>query len=388
MQTTRSPKSTAAVLAASLLAIFLVGVSPLPRLFAASPASGTSLNAVQLSIQTENLTSVSSYDLVVYNSTGASVASYTGQYQMVTLDLPLGTYLFSATAYGPASAQPPLCCICAQSAAADASSKGASGSSAAPDIALPCFYNSPPAEYGYSLARVSGPSSITLDTRPPSDIPTTDVSVSVSYENGTAVSGADVSASVVGANLDWGANASLSMYAQTASDGVAKLAVPALPLEVSASDSVEVNLTEGQTVVQVNVGGQPVNVTLYYSPNYVYLSASALLLPPQATLSMVLTAQAQPQLVPYAAGSAEAGATPASQSEQQASQGSDESTSSAAASADVLASIPPIPPSDVGIAASTLPSPGASGINSVEVGTLAVAGALAAVVGAAISKRH
>ena len=383
-----SPKATATILTASLLTIFLVGVSPLPRLLAAAPASGAALNAVQLSIQTANLTSVSSYDLVAYNSTGAPVASYTGQYQLVTLDLPSGTYLFAATAYGPATVQPPVCCVCAQSgeAAASSTAKAGSGPSAAPDIALPCFYGSPPLEYGYSLAQVSGPTSITLDTHPPSDIPATDVSVSVSYENGTAVSGADVSASVVGADLSWGANSSLSMYAQTAADGVAQLVVPALPLEVSASDSVQVNLTQSQTVVQVDVGGEPVNVTLYYSPNYVYLSASALLLPPQASLSMTLAAQAQPQLVPYAVGSAATAASPNSQS-QQAPQASAGSASSASATANEIASIPPIPASDVGSPAAR-PSSGPSGISSVEVGTLAVAGALAAVVGLAISRKR
>ena len=44
------------------------------------------------------------------------------------------------------------------------------------------------------------------------------------------------------------------------------------------------------------------NVTIYYSPNYVYLSASALLVPPQTTLSMVVTAQAQPLLYPVCGG--------------------------------------------------------------------------------------
>ena len=79
---------------------------------------------------------------------------------------------------------------------------------------------------------------------------------------------------------------------------MAQLVVPAVPLTVTASDSVQVNLTQSQTTVQVNVGGQPVNVTLYYSPNYVYLSASALLLPPQTSLSMVLTAQTQSPPIP------------------------------------------------------------------------------------------
>ena len=387
MQMTQSPKATATILTASLLTIFLVGASPLPRLLAAAPEAGTALNAVQVSIQADNLTSVSSYDLVAYNSTGTPVASYTGQYQLVTLDLPSGTYLLAATAYGSSPPQPPVCCGCAQPEGASSTSTEKTGSApaASSDIALPCFYSSTPEEYGYSLTQVSGPASITINTMPPSGIPTTDVSVSVSYENGTAVSGADVSASVVGADLNWGANSSLSMYAQTAADGVAQLVVPVLPLEVSASDSVQVNLTQSQTVVQVNVGGQPVNVTLYYSPNYVYLSGSALLLPPQASTSIVLTAQAQPLRVPYLVGSAETAASPDSQ---QASQGSAGSPVTATTSADKLASISPIPASDLGSPAPARSSPSALGVSSLELGTLALAGALAVIAGVAISKKR
>src|ERR1700676_3278779 len=105
MQMTRTlgrPKITATALSASVLTLFLVGLSPLPQLLAApttssSGGAGATLNPVQLSIQTKNLTSVSSYDLVAYNSTGAPVASYMGQYSRITFNLPSGTYLFAAT---------------------------------------------------------------------------------------------------------------------------------------------------------------------------------------------------------------------------------------------------------------------------------------------------
>src|SRR2546422_11252940 len=109
----RRPKITATVLSASMLTIFVVGLSPLPQLLAASTTSSAGAAAalipVQLSIQTKNLTSVSSYDLIAYNSTGAPVASYTGQYSQVTLQLPSGTYLFAATANGPYPTYPPAC---------------------------------------------------------------------------------------------------------------------------------------------------------------------------------------------------------------------------------------------------------------------------------------
>src|SRR5207249_7107238 len=140
----RTPKMTATVLSASMLTIFLVGLSPLPQLLAASTTgAAASLSPVQLSIQTKNLTSVSSYDLVAYNSTGAPVASYIGQYSRVTLELPSGTYLFAATANGPAPAYSPACY---SKGAADA---GAASPPALPDkpgsaagaaIAYPCYY--------------------------------------------------------------------------------------------------------------------------------------------------------------------------------------------------------------------------------------------------------
>ena len=384
MQTTRKSTATATILTVSLLTIFLVGASPIPKLLAAVPASGAALDAVQISIQTANLTSVSSYDLVAYNSTGTPVASYTGQYPSVTFDLPSGTYLFAATAYGPASARPPVCCACAQPEGASTSSANAgSAAPVAPNILVPCFYGNQPEEYGYSLSQVTGAASITIDTQSPSGVPTTDLSVSVSFENGTAVSGADVSANVVGGDLNWGANSSISMYAQTGENGVAQLVVPALPLELTASDSVQVNLTQSQKVVQVNVGGQPVNVTVYYSPSYVYLSASALVIPPQSSLSLVLTAQPQPIIAPYAQGSAASGSLVASSGSEKAP-----TQSTSITSADTLTSIPPIPARDVGSPAPAPASSGASGISALELGTLAMAGALAAVVGIAISKRR
>jgi hypothetical protein len=384
----QNQKATAIVLMASLLTIFLVGVSPLPKLLAAAPAAAATLSPVQLSIQTENFTSVSSYDLVAYNSTGAPVASYTGQYPEVTLDLPSGTYLFAAVVDGPAQVRPPVCCACAQpvGAAASSTAKAAPGASSVPAIVLPCVYGNPPEEYGYSLTNVSGPTSVTIDAQPPSNIPTKDVSVAVSFKNGTAVSGADVSASVVGADLNWGANSNLTMYAQTSSNGVAQLVVPAVPLVVTASDSVQVNLTQSQTIVQVNVGGQPVNVTVYYSPNYVYLSASSLLIPPSSSLSMVLSVQAQPQLVPYAMGSAAQTASP--DSSPATSQGTAGASGSASTTSSEIASIPPIPESDVASATTAPSSSGLSGVSLMAIGTLATAGALAAVVGVAISKKR
>ncbi len=374
----------------------MVGLSSVPQLLAATSTASNldtvpTLNAVQLSIQTSNLTAVSSYDLVAYNSTGTPVASYTGQYPQVTLELPSGTYLFAATANGPEPSQSPVCCVCAQSGAGIAPPSSAlktnSGPSTSSDIALPCFNGNPPMEYGYSLAHVTGSASLTIATEAPSSIPTADVSVSVSFKNGTAVSGADVSANIVGTDSSWGDNSNLSLYAQTAANGVARLVVPAVPLTVTASDSVQVNLTQSQTTVQVNVGGQPVNVTLYYSPNYVYLSASALLLPPQTSLSMGLTAQTQSPPILYAAGSSSSTASPnSSQAQPGAQGGAVAATNGASSTAAQIAAIPPIPAYALGSQTSNKSASNISGVTLLALGTIAIAGALAAVVGIAISR--
>ncbi len=404
-RTIRRPKVTATVLSASLRTLFLVGLSPLPQLLAATTAAGATLNPVQLSIQTKNITTVSSYSLVAYNSTGMLVASYTGQYPRVTFELPSGTYLFAATANGPSTSQPLVCCVCAQSQVtgsgvasppAQETQTTISGSAAASDIAYPCYSGNPPVEYGYSLTQVSGSTTVTIATLSPSSTPTADVPVSVSFKNGTADSNADVSASVVGAGFYWGDDSNLTMYAQTAANGVAQLVVPAVPLIVTASDSVQVNLPRSQTTMQVNVGGQLVNVTLYYSPNYVYESATALLVPPQTNLSMVLTAQTQPQLIPYAVGSAVSGAVttnavagaPSSSAQaQQATQGSTAAAlSSASTTTTQTTSIPPIPASDLGAQTSSQPSSNSSGFNLFAFGTLVLAAAIAAIVGIVISR--
>ena len=375
-------------------------MSTLPQLLAATTTStSATLNPVQLSIQTKSITPVSSYDLVAFNSTGSAVASYTGQYSRVTFELPSGTYLFAGTATGPIASQSPVCCVCAGSGVssppAKSSASNGSGSAASTAIAYPCFYNNPSEEYGYSLTQVSGSTTLTIATAPPSGIATTNVSVSVSYKNGTAVSGAYVSANVVGADWYWGSDSNVTMYAQTAANGVAKLVVPAVPLVMTASESVQVNLPKSQTTMQVNVGGQLVNVTLYYSPNYVYESATALLVPPQTSLSMVVTAQEGNRLIPYAVGSTASGqgttnAVAAGAPTQQTSQGSAGASSitTSSSTAAQTTSIPPFPATVLAAASSSHPSSNATGMSLLTVGTLAIAGAVAAIVGIAIAMKR
>ncbi len=280
-----------------------------------------------------------------------------------------------------------------------------SAGSASSAIAYPCFYNSQPEEYGYAITQVSGPTTVTIAAQPPSNIPTTKVTVSVSFKNGTAVSGAYVSANAVGTYIYWGDYANLTMYAQTGNDGVAHLLVPAVPLVLSTSYDVQVNLPKSQTTEQVNVGGQLVNVTIYYSPEYVYLSASGLLLPPQTSLSMVLTAQTQPTPILYAQGASAAGGAPTvgavisspaqgATSSLEAGQAAGNSAASTTSNAQsTTTSIPPFPasssqPSTSNLSTSSSSTTSSSGAGLLEIGTIALAAAVAAVVGIAISRKR
>lgn len=366
-------------LSASVLALFFAGLVPVPQVLAASTGSASTpvLYPVHISITPQNITQVTSYDLVAYNSSGVQVASYTGLYPEAALSLPAGTYLFAATVEGQQSSKSSVCCGCLQTAPAQSSSASSA-------IAYPCYYNPQPQEYGYSVTAVSAPTTVSISTESPSSFPTARVSVNVSYKNGTAVSGAYVSANSVGTYLYWGNYANFTLYAQTGKDGAAQMVVPAVPLVVSASYSVQVSLPKGQTTEQVTVGGEVVNVTLYYSPQYVYLTDSALLLPPQTSLSMVLTAQTQSGPILYAQSSGAETAVPPTTGAAVSSPGS----TSAATTTTLSASSTNIPPFQASL--SPTPSSGSpatsSGASFVEVGTLALAAALAAVVGVGISK--
>jgi len=57
---------------------------------------------------------------------------------------------------------------------------------------------------------------------------------------------------------------------------------------VDAWDWVPVNLPTNQTTTKVDVGGQIVNVTVYWEPTYVGLAASALIIPPTNSVSLTL----------------------------------------------------------------------------------------------------
>jgi hypothetical protein len=90
------------------------------------------------------------------------------------------------------------------------------------------------------------------------------------------------------------------MWNTTQSDGTATLVAPLAPVQVDAWNWIPVDLPNNETTVTVTVGGEPVNVTLYWEPTYVGLAASTLVVPPENTATMVLQIQ-QPSywVMPY-----------------------------------------------------------------------------------------
>jgi len=155
---------------------------------------------------------------------------------------------------------------------------------------------------------VSGSQQISIQTKNITQLPTTGVTVRASYVNGTAVSGADVSASIVGQwYYWWGPNSSIVMSAQTDDNGVAHLVLPEAPSVITAWKWVPVYPGKNASTIETNVGGQEVNVTIYWQPTYVGLSGSGLLIPPQTSLNLTIRYQ-QPDYWIMPAGVASKGA--------------------------------------------------------------------------------
>ncbi len=259
------------------VAVLLVGAG----LFS-SVVLGATFNNVQISVSTSAALPYS-YVFTAYNLTGALVGTYQGPYPAAAFELPTGDYLFTVSAihqYGNP------CNICLVGAASNAPSSSIA--------AMPVKYFQPTAEYGYAVKHVDSSQMININTQNVTQFPTTQVTVKTVYANGTAAAGAWVSSSVVGQwYYWWGQDTKILMSAQTGSDGIATLVIPSAPAVVTAWSWVPVNLPTNQTTVVTTVGGQKVNVTVYWQPTYVGLSASVLLLPPST--STTLTLQYQPQ---------------------------------------------------------------------------------------------
>jgi hypothetical protein len=235
-------------------------------------SSGAAYNSVQVFITTQSSLNTS-YLVSAYNSTGGLVATSQSQYPAVSFELPSGNYLFTVVASQPYSNKNPIPLGIAQSSSA---------------IAYPI--SNSPSEYGYSMVLVSSSSTINISTTAISDLKTTHVTVHVNYQNGTVASDASVGASIIG-GWYWIYENNVVLSNQTDNNGVATLTVPMVPVEVTAWKWVPVNLPDNETTMQVNVGGELVNVTVYWQPTYVGLAGEALIIPPEASASITLHSQ-------------------------------------------------------------------------------------------------
>lgn len=276
---------------ASAFVIVLLALSVPVAALVASSSAAADLNVVQVTIQpTRNLPY--QYALTAYNSSGDQVASFYGSYPEAAFGLPDGTYLVTASA----TYQSYCCCkLCPLEGNANAS-------------ALPAIiYQPPSSEYGYAVVKVTGPVQISIATKNSSELPLVSLPVHVSFFNGTAAAGAYVSAYVVGTGYSY--SPSIVSYGQTGDDGNFTLVMPEAPVQVNAYLTVPVQLPENVTaVVPVEVGGQKVNVTVYWQPSYVGLSGQALILPPQKGADITLQIQQNPYPIYYGTP-AEGGAT-------------------------------------------------------------------------------
>jgi hypothetical protein len=272
----------------SLVGILMIGAPP-----GRAATAATTYDNVQLSIHTTNATFAGTYTVTAFNSTGYPLVTYETPYPAASFELPSASYIFTVSA----STQTIYACPLGSgvsTASGSATATAASGaSSAGTGIVLPiCYPGYPQDEYGFAVQQVSGPTSITISTKPDSSFPTTTITVHVHYVNGTAAMGSNLYASVLGG--DWygfGGATPLNMSATTGPGGSAQIVVPAAPVDVTAWSWIPVNLPASQTTTVVNIGGEKVNVTVNWEPSYVGLAGSVLIVPPQTSGSITLHSQ-------------------------------------------------------------------------------------------------
>jgi len=273
----------------------------------AVPSSAESYNSVQVFVTTTSPKPYS-FQFAAYNLTGSLVASYQTSYPAAAFELPGGGYLFTVSAteyYNGIGYACPLEGSTSQGSGVALPAIQSNKSVVTP-IVIP-YCRPPSSEYGYAVLSVTGPQQITIQTKNITEFPTSTVTVKASYVNGTAVSGASVSASVVGQwYYWWGPNSSIMMGSQTNSDGIAHLFLPTAPTVVTAWKWVPVYPGKNESTIETDIGGQEVNVTVYWQPTYVGLSGSGLLIPPQTSVNLTLRYQ-QPNYWVMPAGVASRG---------------------------------------------------------------------------------
>jgi hypothetical protein len=259
----------------SIIAVFL-GLGMLGgRITSASTSQA--YDNVQIFVTPHNST-LDTFSVSAYNSIGGLVATSQSSYPAFSFELPTGMYLFAVTAsssyaypiYGPIAY-----------GAAQAKSSG---------LAYPVkYYN--PTEYGYVLVNITSSRTINISTVQIQNMSTTKITVSAKYLNGTSAVGAYIDASIVGGGYFYSPDSNIMMSGQTGSDGVVTLQVPSVPLEITAWSWVPVNLPQNETTTKVTIGGEIVNVTVYWQPTYVGLAGSYLIIPPADSANITLKAQ-------------------------------------------------------------------------------------------------
>ncbi len=254
---------------------------------AATPA----LYNVQVSIQTTS-TLLDYFVVSAYNSSGALLTNSQNQYPRGSLEVPAGSYVFTATAVMQSSYYQPYPVYYGGNAVPSASS-------------ICCVYKEPVVEYGFVVQTVSSPMSLTIPTRNMTAASTASIRIQANYPNGTAAKGASISASVLGNSYWWGYDSKVSMYNTTNAGGSATLVTPNAPVLLSVWANLPVALPTNLTTVQRTVGGEAVNVTVYWQPTYVSFAGWSLLTPPQTSAKIVLHYQ-QPMyyVTSYAGGGA------------------------------------------------------------------------------------
>ncbi|MHB1908613.1 MAG: hypothetical protein ACYCQJ_07040 [Nitrososphaerales archaeon] len=253
-------KKTRKTTLVGLAILSLVLFSSLVMIIAPAESSAISnYNNVQVLVETQTQ-GLGLYTLTAYNSSGSLISSSQSNYPAFSLELPNGIYLLSVTA-----------------------------------VNTSYYWGYSTLEYGYELAHVNGPANLVLTTNPLSSITSSKISVQANFVNGTALSGAQISSSILGLMYWWPYNEpyanTFDLWNQTNSDGVATLTVPSVPVLVYAWDSVYVNLPRNQTTVVRNIGGENVNVTVYWQPMYLGLSGSTLVIPPSSSGKITLHAE-------------------------------------------------------------------------------------------------
>lgn len=237
------------------------------------------------------------YTVTAFNMTGYQESSVQTYYPAASFELPNGQYIFTVTAENQTNSIYP---VPLASGAASSSGSGATSTGTVSPPSLP-VYVAPAVEYGYSVQQISTSGTITITTQNVSTFPTTTLTILVLYANGTAASGASVSASTIGSSYYWGYEPNVVTWTTTNSNGYATLVTPTAPEQINAWSWLPLNFT-GVAVPPAIIAGEPVNTSGPMIPAYLGLAGSTMIVPPQTTATITLYTQQQNYWVtPYAA---------------------------------------------------------------------------------------